>query len=241
MTRRVLVPAVLLVPALLAPAAGGAPRYCNLLGDVRGDTGPQEAAAPGTTGDVDLVSADVAANRTHLTAAIRVADLTPDDPTAQVQGRAYEIFFSATREHHYALVATLGGERSFVLYQLGSGWTTPEEERPGMHTTPPPVELARAAGVVDTVRNEIRMTVPLTAFRQTATGFRPRTTLTHFGAYATRSFGNFEGSPVPSEVELPTGSSVKPVMHPGNPWDAANGTPKIVYPVGAPSCLPVGR
>jgi hypothetical protein len=208
--------------------AGAAPVPCRLLRDGTRDTGPQELVAPGSTSDVDLVSADVATNAKYLTVALRVRDLATTDPTAGVQGRSYALAFSVGLDAHFSLWATLGSPRTFALYReaeaASRGWST-------YRTTP----LARATGTVDTAHDEIRMTVPLAALdlgRLTA-----GSTLTDLAAYSTRTDGDYEGSAVPSELPL----GARPVVQPGDPWDYIAPARDVRYVAGARSCVAVGR
>jgi hypothetical protein len=242
MSRTAVLAAVLLVP-LLGSVAGAAPRpYCHVLRDELRDTGQQETVADGTTSDVDLVGGDLATDATRLTAVIRLRDLTPDDPTAAYQGKTYELWFDLDAERHYFFEASFNSDTSgFRLNKASSGWVRPEDERTGAYGEPQVWLVAQAAGVVDTKANEIRLTVPLKVFGLSRAGLRKGTRLFNLGAYTSRSFGDYPGSPVPSTIPLPGGDDAKPVMHPGNAWDAANGTRTDAYVVGAPSCVNVGR
>lgn len=69
------------------------PPVCNLIVDDKGDT----ASAPFPASDaIDIVSADIASNATTLTAVLRVAAYTANDP-GTIYGKSYLVSFEGAR------------------------------------------------------------------------------------------------------------------------------------------------
>lgn len=212
--------------ALAAPAAAAPARYCELLKD-DGRELPAEQYAPGSASDVTILSADVANDTRALTAVVRVRAL-PDVPSQGVNGAEYQFAFSATPEHHYVLVARLGADRVFEAYRhlmpAYGAYEMPEDPVwMDEHTF-----LGNATGVVDTVADEVRVTVPLSmlGFRG---GFPRGTRLNYLAASAGRTHGDVSRpGPVPPFFLL---------YH----QDALTGGRHLHYPAGAPSCVRVGR
>lgn len=236
-TRRVLAALLVAAPVLAAPVASAAPRtYCHLLRDPIGDTSPQEDVADGYGSEVDIVSADVATDARVLTAVVRLRDLASADPAHALYGRTYEFFFTIGVERSYSLHAQFGNPTVATLFWHSEPWTNPEDERAGLLVAGARTErLAGATARVVAARNEVRITVPLTAFGLHRDGIKRGTRLYDFAALTDRSVGDFPGSPLPSEA-----GGARWYVHPGVPWDVANGTRSAHYVVGARSCVRPG-
>lgn len=226
--------ALLLTGAAAAPA--DAKTYCKLVRERPGDADPvYHAALRGTTpfGPYDLKSMDVASDATRLIGVIRVADLANASPTAEHDGAVYTLWFSRDPEHNYYFEATLGGGRAdFALWRSDDGWLAPEDESSqdgGVHTHEPPVLVTRAVrGIVDLRTNEIRMTVPLAVFGR---GVMARGRhLSHFG-------GNSASTKIQRDESEEPGRRYVFSSH----EDAVSAHRKDAYPLGAPSCVRVGR
>lgn len=226
--------AALLVAVAAAPA--GAKTYCKLVQEKPGDADPPThyvTRGPTPFGPYDLKSMDVAANATHLTGVIRVADLANANPLAEHDGAVYTLHFSRDTEHSWYFEATLGGGRSsFVLWRSPDPWLAPEDEGSqgsGVYTSAPPSVVTRAVrGVVDARTNEIRMTVPLSAFGKGVL-VRGRS-LAWFG-------GNSASTKVQRDESEEPGWRYVFAQH----EDAISARRTASYPIGAPSCVRVGR
>jgi hypothetical protein len=227
---------VVVAAALVAAPAAHAKTYCKLVKENPGDADPVYHAVPrGATpfAPYDLKSMDVATNATHLTGVIRVGDLTYDSPTKEHEAGLYAFAFSFDLEHSYALEAWVGGGRDrFELWRHPDPWLAPEDEGQsgtGVQTIPAPVLVGRARGVVDLKTNEIRMTVPLSIFGR---GVVARSTkITHLG-------GNSASYKLWVDQSTPATS---PGWFFGQHEDAVSARAWDGYPIGAPSCVKVGR
>lgn len=138
-----------LVAATLAAPASAAPRSCNLLLDPRGDGTVAEPA-------LDVVGGDVASNAREITVAIRVADLTDTRATSPA-GADYTLSLriGETRLQFLAALSLYAPPRFRVRPFSSAGNTSLWAELPGADAS------SRVRGVVDVVRDEIRITVPL--------------------------------------------------------------------------------
>lgn len=217
---------------LLATPAGAAPR-CKLLVDPAGDTGVQDTVVDGFGADVDVVSADVATSRTHLTAVVRVRGMRSSDPAQDQQGRQYHFYFSVSALKNFSLQGRPGV--GAALYGHAEGWTSGDEERHDSQYS----ETRFTAATITVAGNEVRLTVPLAVLRRYAGPLAEGTKLYDFAAYTSRSVGDYPGGPVPSEIPTPAGDA-EPVVHPGNAWDVADGQRNAVYRVGERSCVKAG-
>ena len=227
--------AALLVGVAAAPA--DAKTYCRLVREKPTDADPvYHSATRGTTpfGPYDLKSMDVATNATHLTGVIRVADLTNTSPTASQDGAFYTQWFSLDPERNYFFAVQTGSARDiFELYQNHEPWLAPEDERAPdgfveMDTSRPVLLTDRVHGVVDRKTNELRMTVPLSVFGR---GVMKRgLTLSHFG-------GNSASTKIQLDEKDPPNWPNVFSQH----EDAISARRWESYPLGAPSCVRVGR
>lgn len=228
-----------LAAALLAAAAAApadAKTYCKIVREKPGDADhPAHAVPRGMTpfGPYDLKSMDVAADATHLTGVIRVADLANANPLAEHDGGVYTLYFSRDREHTWYFEATLGGGRdSFVLWRSPDPWLAPEDEGSqgsGVHTSAPPSVVTGAVrGIVDRRTNEIRMTVPLSAFGRGV-------------LVKGRSLAWFGGNSASTKIQRDESEQPGWRYVFGQHEDAISAKRTESYPVGAPSCVRVGR
>lgn len=213
----------------VAPAVSAAPprTYCNLVPGHADYEHPQEAVLPGSTQDARIKNGDIATNATHLTAVVRLRTTASTDPTKPVQGLTVMFWFhpDGAEGAAFDMIAELGRENRFWLERVdttsaGHGPTTVSEYRR--------VKVVDAVGVYDTKRAEVRMTVPLSVFRLGPGGIRKGTKLRGLGANVARTWGDFPGGP-------PTNKSI------GIHSDGSEAPWHVYYPVGAPSCLAVGR
>jgi hypothetical protein len=225
--RRPLVAALLAAAALPGAAAAGPRVYCNL---VRGDDAyesPEETVLPGSTQHVRIKSADVATNAKHLTAVVRLRTMRGTDPTQALQGLRATFWFSAqgAENDYYDVIADLGRVNTFWVESAdvdfyGAG--------PAFAYNGTVNKVGDAVGVVDVKRAEIRITVPLTVFHRGPGGVRKGTSLSGFGASVLQKFGDHPGAPAS-------------VTYAGLHRDGVEAPAHVRYPVGAPSCVPVGR
>lgn len=224
---REVVAIVPLVLGLVASGASSAPaRYCKLLVD-DGKELPEEQAAPGSASDVTLLSADIATDARAITMVVRVRAL-PDVPTYVVKGATYRFGFSVSPEHHFYGEARLGARHVFELYNYTSPWYGADEMPEGNVFVDRITYVGPAAGVVDTARDEVRMTVPISMLGL-GPGLRRGTKINYLGASSMRTHGDAD---VP-----PPG----PPTFVGYHEDGLSGGKKLAYPAGAPSCVVVGR
>ena len=223
MTRRVLAAAFAAV--LLPSVAEAAPRQvCRILGP----SGPATVDAPNDA--LAIASADIASDHRHVTAAIRVRTLA--DPQAAVTGRAFTFYFSRGVEENYAMSVVLWGDKADTPYLLEYDMPfAPEKNDVQVKqirwTGPTP------AYVLDTARNEVRLTVPMAAFRQRkGSQTKPGATVSYLAAETTRIYGvSRSTAPFPAGVPSELGT--------GGRW--TYGLDRVSYTLGTPSCVPVGR
>lgn len=165
---RGLAAAAVLITGALASTSGAAPLPCNLNTDPKGDTflvrqqdaagvfGPQEDG-------VDIVSVDLATDAKTITGVIRVVKLLETITTSPLgvtyrtqfsvpaQGRDFNFYLNASNTSTGGKVFT-GGVRDALL-----------------NTS---TKLGDGTGVFDTDKNEIRISVPLSAFAATNGGIK---------------------------------------------------------------------
>lgn len=114
------VAAALAVPSVSSVQAAGP--VCRLLTDPAGDQSFFGAAPAGDVsgGDLDVLSADVAADSRHLVVAIRLASFRRYDPTSP-HGRRYEVSFTVDNVRY-----TMTG---LVTLQAATAWVTSDDGR----------------------------------------------------------------------------------------------------------------
>jgi hypothetical protein len=146
-----LVAALLL--AALAPDAVAAKPVCRIVQDARGDAEYPTNGVPGDDGD-DLLSADLASDGRQLTAVWRLAALRVPNPSSPL-GQSFVAYFQVS-----------GSTRVFFLHATtatapASFWLGYMEDSP---TGPRTRSAGAGKGLLDSVRGEVRMTVPTRSF-----------------------------------------------------------------------------
>ena len=200
--------------------AAPAKKVCNLIKDVKGDA--TASAMPGNSSQ-DLVGGDVASDAKQLTAVLRVDKIINPDPEAPL-GQSYFLVFTV-KGFADSLFVSVG------LYPTGNefkyGWQGPDPNT-GVNTS---YTLGDAKGVIDTKKNELRVTAPFSAWKaqvKLAKGGQIRS----MTAEARRVYGQ---RLVPSQevngVRVPIGGVTLT-------FDTATGK---TYTLGAPSCVAVGK
>jgi hypothetical protein len=183
-------PAVCLAVALTLIGAGAAhavtkpkPKpVCNLLTDEAGDadgTFLAEGAVPQSEDSVDIVTGDVAADGKFLTTVLRVKKLSESSSTAP-GGLHWKFFVTVGGQEIYTqAIAPTGAEPFFAYGQIDE--TSGTSKR-----------LGDAVGKIDTVKNEVRVSVPIKSLPMSIkTGTRIDTLEPNAGRY----FGSPTGSP----------------------------------------------
>ena len=202
--------AVALVASVTAAGAAGAatkPKVkpvCNLVTDAAGDANgfvvtDTGLPVPPSDDNLDIVSADVASNAKVITAVIRLKALGSDS-TAPAGSTVY-FNFSVNGAEQY-LNADLDGKGG-ATYTFGD-FTGASGGR---------TKIGDATGVLDAAKKEIRISAPVSGFKET---IKPGTKLTDLNALAQRLFVVFTPSA-----------------------DSAEGSK--VYAAGATSCVVPGK
>ena len=217
--QRVAVASAICIGAAAAPLAhaSSARPACDLVTDPSGDV---ILAAPGVAnGDYDITSADVATDKRHLTAVIRLSSLAPED-TASPAARDYEFAFTANGHSFGLEAALLTGGVSFdaVVYD-----TTAPGGRTG-------TAIGEITGIVDSAHHEIRMTAPLSLFAPYAS-FK-QTYLDGFNVTSARAVGHSGTATPDGRVSVGAQSTAFVV-------DQATSTAR--YTPGQRSCVRVGK
>lgn len=195
----------LVATAGLAGAAPAAKPVCNLIKDDKGD-GTAFLIGSGTPSDPawDIVSADIASDGSKLTTVIRVDQLAESAPTSP-GGVQWRFNFTVGDAALYTSVRA-----DTLLGVTGSyGYVDTISET-----------LGSATPILDTKKNEVRLTVPLGGFREVASIKKTGTSLGGLEATAGR-FYNL-GAVTASE-----------------PSDRADGAAS--YVTGTRSCVVVGK
>ena len=209
--------AAALVTASPLAAHGGSPA-CRLVVDAERDDVAVPASGPGPTssGPLDIVSADIAADRQHLTAVVRVRDLAALDPTT-AYGADYNFSFTrgADRFTMTAGRTVDGGVRFWVSH------SEPFAAVSGARI------FAFVEGVFDDDASEVRVTAPRSAFADFGS-FRAGQPLDDLVAETERTVGTagHAGTPAPGGFTVSNGS------------DEARGD--TAYAFGEPSCVSPG-
>jgi hypothetical protein len=145
----------ILTTAALASTGNAAVKPCNLLTDAAGDA--EGLILPGNDPQMDILSADLATNAKTLTGVIRLAKVGTTNTTGAPGGAAYFLQFNAAGAPNPLYVSAAFDREGVATYSFGQytvvGATGNYDEL-GTVTT----------GVVDTVKNEIRVSVPVTGF-----------------------------------------------------------------------------
>jgi hypothetical protein len=174
---------------------------CNLLEDPKDDGTVDKGA-------LEIVGGDIATTAKELTTVIRVAKAAASSTTAPT-GMKWQMTFTVGDAKLFASV--LSDQANGVTANYG--YFDPTSGSGSIEGT--------ATGVIDTTKNEIRVTVPTSAF-STAT-IKPGVKITAIGASAV------------SVLQAPTGAANLRVF--SNDTAATEKT----YDAGAPSCVAVGK
>lgn len=209
--------ALALVLAVANVAEAAPKRVCHLLrGGLSGGLQEHNPDEP-----VLITSADIANNRTHLTAAIRVRSMA--DPQEAVSGRRFSFQFQTNPEFTWLLEARVFGGKTEAIVL----WREPVfEDESGVYTR---TEVGTGTAVID--GKELRITVPLSLASLSAKK-RPATRLTNLRARVERMYGTSR-SALPSAVPF---TSVAPV---GTEYSVSGRD--AVYVLNTPTCVAVGR
>ena len=193
-----------------ATTATAAPRrparpVCNLVVDPANDVSLRQDPA------VDILSADLVSNATHVTAAIRISGkpgaLQQDSPT----GQTYRMSFQ-------------GGGRGFPVFLLymtsaaGSGavYGFSDPQHPGWQM--------KGVASAKVVGNVVYITAPLSALAEWTT-LTPGTRITALAARTARAVGHWEDAMNHGYID---------------PVDADTAPGKVAYVAGTRSCVKVG-
>jgi hypothetical protein len=192
---------------LYAASAGAAPS-CNLVTDAAGDANGSfiQEGIPGVPSEdaVDIVSGDVATKGKTLTTVLRVKKLAVSSPTAP-GGLHWKFFFNVGDTQIFTqAVAPTGGPTEFTFGTI--------DPTAGTSTS-----LGDASGVLDTAKNEIRISVPISALPESP---KPGSKINTLAPNAGRFFGT-------------------PALTFSDSTDVA--TSEKTYTAGAPSCVAVGK
>jgi hypothetical protein len=153
----------LLVPLAL-PAAASA-RCAPLLTDPAGDvmeTGGNPPAPVEDVNQVDLLSADLAATRTAVTATFRLAKLGLE--SSPVESHAYEVGFTTGEQRYYLRAYHDRDGDSYELVHLLSGPAAPEDQAVPAGAAE---VLATVSGTYDARHDTITVTASRSAFHAT--------------------------------------------------------------------------
>lgn len=211
----------------MSPADAGP--ACEILKDASGDagygpltTGPK--VIPGDPSD-DIISGDIASDGKTVTAVIRLAKVEATNSVAPM-GHAWYFDFTApgATSGLFLGVRTYGDTLGGVQWVAGYNGTTA-----GVLSTSFP--LAEPKGILDTAKNEIRITAPVTAFTEADAKFDKGSKLNTF---AIRSFRNTGQGVVPSQ-NTPAGVRV-PLGGVSHRFDSTDETAATAT-VGAESCV----
>lgn len=210
--------------ATVAGAAQAAPvkKVCNLVADATGDTfaaRAQDGTAPGPQDDAfDIKSGDIASDGKTITAVIRVAKLT--NATTSPQGRGFAFDFLLP-------TSDLQGSLRAVLITGQAPYFEATVKDPSVPNSPSTF-LGTVKGVVDTAKNEIRISAPAATFAQLG-AIKKGTLITPASDAAT------SGRAVPPSP----GVAGAPVTTRYVFADVA--TDSKPYRVGTPSCVAIGK
>ena len=219
--------AALVTVSGLAAGAQAAPKpkpkpkpVCNLITDAPGDSAA--SAAPGDDA-VDVVGGDFASNGKQITAVIKVAKITETNPNSPL-GQSYFMVFGVKGTDD-VLSLSAGLYPTGREFKFGYQGVDPNT---GVNTS---YTLGDATGVVDTAKNEFRITVDIAKFPQ-AKFLKPGGTVSTITAEARRVYGQrVVGSQQVGPARAPLGGVTLT-------FDTAEGKK---YTLGAPSCVAVGK
>jgi hypothetical protein len=175
---------------------------------------------PEADGD-DIVTADIASDRSTSTAVIRPAALSATDPVAAF-GRNYFLAFTSRGSvgELYLAVRTLP---TGPLLSFGCFGTTPDG-------TTASIRLGDATGAVDLTEGEVRISAPTRAFAPAKADLRVGRAVGGLRPIIARLATPLPNQDAPTGQRLPTGANV--------PLDGGFGSS---YVLGTPSCVPIGQ
>ena len=182
---------------------------CNLVSDASGDangTFLQEGIAGAPSEDaVDIVSGDLATKGKKLTTVLRVKKLATSSPTAP-GGLHWKFFFSVNGTQIFTqAIAAAGAAPTFTFGTIDG-------------TTGTSKSLGDAEGVIDTAKNEVRITVSTSALPESV---KSGTKIDTFAPNAGRFVGNDNVGTFSDSTDLASSDRT--------------------YVAGAPSCVTVGK
>jgi len=147
---------------------------CKIITDVTGDSALTTATPVGSDDAFDIVSGDLAANAKTITGVIRVAKA--GDPSTAPFGHGFVMTFSAPGSANPLYLRYSSSPAFGEAYEFGY-----DDPTNGLTT------LGDASGVVDTAKNEIRISAPLRGFDAQAV-IKPGMKLTNITAQTSRDF-----------------------------------------------------
>ena len=206
---------VLATSLVAAVALGGgataapAKPACNLMTDPKGDASFLDTLPNDRS--LDIVSADVATDAKTLTGVVRVDAFSGVSPTSPL-GRGYYVLFNAPKAE-FPIYLNVQITPDLTSFEWGTRETLPSGS--GRY-----VEQGTATGVVDTAKNELRISVPLKDVAA-VTKLTPGTKLTALTANSTSLIGTSRTPSLVATVD-----------------DAAGTKP---YVVGTKSCVVPGK
>lgn len=139
------------------PKPKSVPPVCNLVVDPAGDangTFLRDGVMPSSEDGVDIVSADVATDAKVLTTVIRVKKLTTSSASAP-GGLHWKFFFTVDEVKIYTQAVAATGANPIFRFGTIDG------------TSGTSKSLGEAPGVLDVAKNEVRVSVPLSALPAT--------------------------------------------------------------------------
>ena len=166
-------------------AAHATPAPCNLVMDVRGDGNDYGLLrAPINDPVMDIVSADVASDGSHVTGVIRLVDVTPAGTDTQSTPR-WTLSFDVGKVRYFMRANPFRGK---IVSQSGVIEPGTGAER----------DLQTISAVLDTARHEVRITAPVRDFAL-LTDLRPGTVLRSLQVQTVRvndfGLGRIESAP----------------------------------------------
>ncbi len=217
--RTSLLAAALVLTGYAGSAQAAAP-VCNLIVDAEGDA----VTVQGPSDDsVDIVSADVASDAKTLTAVIRIKKIANPNPLSPF-GQSYFLVFSAAGAANQLFV-------SAGLYPTGNQFIFGYQAVDPVLTINTSYSLGEGTGTVDMDKNELRVSVPIDAFKDQA-DLKPGKKLSGLIAEGRKVFGQ---RVVPSQ-------QVGPVRAPlGGLTLTADTAEGKSYVLGTKSCVAVGK
>ncbi|HVF19101.1 MAG TPA: hypothetical protein VNA14_02545 [Mycobacteriales bacterium] len=194
---------------------------CNLILDASGDA----VAVAGPSDDsLDVVSADIASDKKTLTAVIRIKKLAHPNPTSPI-GQSYFVLFSAAGAANQLFV-------SAGLYATGNQFLFGYQGVDPLLPLNTSYTLGSGTGTVDMDKSELRISVPLEAFKEQA-DLKPGKKLSGLIAEGRKVFGQ---RVIPSQQVGPARAPLGGLTLTADTAEATKG-----YVLGAKNCVEVGK